>query len=151
MKLFSFINVLVLSILSYIKSIETENITQYKEIKRYYREKGANFAFTLCIYYIPSPFCYEIIEHIEKEIKNEIYIEVHPNIVGGQLPEDTNVNIEKIIKETIRKNIEILNNLYKMKDQVYFEQCPKYFNRTFCGDAYKELQNFENKRNNLKK
>lgn len=46
--------------------ITTDQIPQYQEIREYYKTKGPNFAFTLCIYYIPSPFCYDVIEYIEK-------------------------------------------------------------------------------------
>ena len=47
--------------------ITEEDIPQLETIRNYYREKGPNLAFILCIYYIPSPICYEIIQVIEKE------------------------------------------------------------------------------------
>lgn len=43
------------------------DIPQYEMIRKYYKEKGPNPALILCIYYIPSPICYEIIQVIEKE------------------------------------------------------------------------------------
>lgn len=46
-----------------------EDIPRYGEVKRAYFEKGANFAFTLFIYFVPSPLGYEAIETIEDEIK----------------------------------------------------------------------------------
>lgn len=46
---------------------EEIDIPQFQAIRDYYREKGPNAAFILCIYYIPSPICYEIIQVIEKE------------------------------------------------------------------------------------
>lgn len=46
---------------------EEIDIPQYETIREYYREKGPNMAFILCIYYIPSPICYEIIQVIENE------------------------------------------------------------------------------------
>lgn len=46
---------------------EQVDIPQYEIIRDYYKEKGPNSAFILCIYYIPSPICYEIIQVIEKE------------------------------------------------------------------------------------
>lgn len=51
--------------------IEIDNVPQYDVIKDYYKEKGAILAFILCIYYIPSPTCYDIIKIIEEEIENE--------------------------------------------------------------------------------
>ncbi len=48
--------------------METSQIPKYGEIKQYYFEKGAQYAFTLWIFYHPTPFGYEVIEHIEKEI-----------------------------------------------------------------------------------
>lgn len=45
------------------------DIPQYELIRDYYRQKGPNPAFILCIYYIPSPICYEIIQVIEEEEK----------------------------------------------------------------------------------
>lgn len=44
-----------------------EDIPQYATIRDYYKQKGPNAAFILCIYFIPSPICYEIIQVIEKE------------------------------------------------------------------------------------
>lgn len=52
--------------------IQTSDIPQYDVIKDYYKEKGANLAFILCIYYIPSPICYDIIQIIEEEAKLEM-------------------------------------------------------------------------------
>lgn len=46
---------------------EEVDIPQIETIREYYRQKGPNLAFILCIYYIPSPICYEIIQVIEKE------------------------------------------------------------------------------------
>ena len=46
---------------------EEVDIPQFEVIRDYYRQKGPNLAFVLCIYYIPSPICYEIIQVIEKE------------------------------------------------------------------------------------
>lgn len=46
---------------------EQVDIPQFETIRNYYKEKGPNLAFVLCIYYIPSPICYEIIQVIEKE------------------------------------------------------------------------------------
>lgn len=46
---------------------EELDIPQFKTIRDYYLEKGPNSAFILCIYFIPSPICYEIIQVIEKE------------------------------------------------------------------------------------
>lgn len=51
--------------------IEIDNVPQYEVIKDYYKEKGANLAFILCIFFIPSPTCYDIIKIIEEEIENE--------------------------------------------------------------------------------
>lgn len=45
------------------------DIPQYELIRDYYRQKGPNPAFILCIYFIPSPICYEIIQVIENEEK----------------------------------------------------------------------------------
>lgn len=47
------------------------DIPQYDIIREYYKQKGPNPAFILCIYYIPSPICYEIIQVIEKECPYE--------------------------------------------------------------------------------
>lgn len=47
---------------------EDIDIPQYEIITDYYKEKGPNLAFILCIYYIPSPLCYEIIQVIEEEV-----------------------------------------------------------------------------------
>lgn len=47
-----------------------EDIPQYEMIREYYKQKGPNPALILCIYYIPSPICYEIIQVIEKEEAN---------------------------------------------------------------------------------
>lgn len=51
--------------------IEINNVPNYDEIKQYYREKGANLAFIMCIYFIPSPSCYDIVKIIEQEIEEE--------------------------------------------------------------------------------
>lgn len=48
-----------------------EDIPNLDVIREYYDEKGPNLAFILCIYYIPSPSCFDIIKLIEEEIKNE--------------------------------------------------------------------------------
>ena len=45
--------------------VNAPDIPQYDAIKKYYEQKGPNPAFILCIYYIPSPICYEIIQVIE--------------------------------------------------------------------------------------
>lgn len=52
--------------------IEINNVPNYDVIKDYYKEKGANLAFILCIYFIPSPSCYDIIKIIEEEVEDEI-------------------------------------------------------------------------------
>lgn len=49
---------------------EQLDIPQYQMIRDYYKQKGPNPALILCIYYIPSPICYEIIQVIEKEEAN---------------------------------------------------------------------------------
>ena len=41
---------------------------QYDVIKRYYFQKGAQLAFILFIYFIPSPTGYDVIKYIEWEI-----------------------------------------------------------------------------------
>lgn len=51
--------------------IEINNVPNYDVIKDYYKEKGANLAFILCIYFIPSPTCHDIIKLIEEEIEEE--------------------------------------------------------------------------------
>lgn len=50
-------------------TIRKEDIPMYDTIVNYYMEKGPNLAFIMCVYYIPSPICYEIIQIIEKEDK----------------------------------------------------------------------------------
>lgn len=55
-------------------AVENErNIPQYGVIKQYLMEKGANLAFILGIYYIPSPSVYDIIKIMEYDIKNGNY------------------------------------------------------------------------------
>ena len=51
--------------------IEIGDVPQYDVIKDYCKEKGANLAFILCIYFIPSPSCYDIVQIIEQEIGAE--------------------------------------------------------------------------------
>lgn len=51
---------------------DVDSIPQYQAIKDYYCQKGANLAFIFCIYFIPSPLCYEIVEVIEDELRHGI-------------------------------------------------------------------------------
>lgn len=46
-----------------------EEIRHYGEIKQCYFDKGADVAFWTFIYYHPTPLGYEVIEHIEQEIR----------------------------------------------------------------------------------
>ena len=54
-------------VLEKISGGENVDIPQFEIIRDYYRQKGPNPALILCIYYIPSPICYEIIQVIEEE------------------------------------------------------------------------------------
>lgn len=51
----------------------TDSVPHYQDIKDCFIARGANQAFTLCIYYIPSPLCEEIVELCEEELAAGIY------------------------------------------------------------------------------
>ena len=138
MKLFSFITVLIIITLSYIKSIEIGDVPKYEVIKDYYREKGANLAFILCIYFIPSPSCYDIIKLIEEEIENEKDEE-----------EDSGIsNVSYFIDEETQKLMDDIEKIhryiYRLRS-IYMEKCEEYFDYEFCNKSYREFAMFMGK------
>ena len=52
-----------------------DDFPHYQDIKEYYLEKGANLAFIFCIYFVPSPSCYDMIKLFEEELAEEAAIE----------------------------------------------------------------------------